>query len=67
MKSNYYIHSEIYALKSIEIKIVSSRWRSQLIGLTIFFTNEKRRIDALNGCIIILLLNKTVSLARCSF
>ena len=50
---DYYIHTEIYAPKSIEIKIVSSRWRSQLIGHTIFFTYEKRRIDALIGYIII--------------
>ena len=46
----YYIHTEIYAPKSIEIKIVSLR---QVIGDTIFFTSEKRRIDALIGCIII--------------
>ena len=50
---DYYIHTEIYAPKSIEIKIVSSRWRSQLIGHTIFFFSEKQRIDALIGYIII--------------
>ena len=50
---SYYIHTEIYAPKSIQIKIVSSRQRSQLIGHTIFFTSEKRRIHALIGYIII--------------
>ena len=45
------IHAEIYAPKSIKIKIVSSRKRSQLIGHTIYFTSEKRRIDALIGFI----------------
>lgn len=39
------MHTEIKARKSIEMKIVSSRQRSQLIGPTIFFTSEKRRID----------------------
>jgi len=52
-KCFYYIHTEIYAPKSVEIKIVSSCWRSQLIGHKIFFTTEKRRIDALIGYIII--------------
>ena len=50
--------------KSIEIKIVSSRQRSQLIGPTIFFISEKRRIDALIGYIIIFTSGQTVSLAR---
>ena len=50
--------------KSIEIKIVSSRQRSQLIGPTIFFISEKRRIDALIGYIIIFTSEQTVSLAR---
>ena len=54
LKSNYYyIQTEIYEPKSIEIKIVSSRQRSQLIGHTIFFASEKRRIEALIGYIII--------------
>ena len=54
LQSNYYyIQTEIYEPKSIEIKIVSSRQRSQLIGHTIFFTGEKRRIEALIGYIII--------------
>ena len=43
----YYIHTEIYAPKSVEIKIVFSRSRSQLIGHTFFFTGETRRIDAM--------------------
>ena len=60
----YYIHTEIYAPKSIEIKIVSSRWRSQLIGHTIFFTSEKRRIDALIGYIVIFTSEQDRSLAR---
>ena len=51
--SYYYIQTEIYEPKSIEIKIVSSRQRSQLIGHTIFFASEKRRIEALIGYIII--------------
>ena len=50
---DYYIHTEIYAPKSIEIKIVSSCWRSQLIGHTILFFSEKQSIDALIGYIII--------------
>lgn len=54
LQSNYYyIQTEIYEPKSIEIKIVSSRQRSQLIGHTIFFASEKRRIEALIGYIII--------------
>ena len=54
LQSNYcYIQTEIYEPKSIEIKIVSSRQRSQLIGHTIFFPSEKRRIEALIGYIII--------------
>ena len=52
-KTIYYIHTMIYAPKSIKIKIVSSHQRSQLIGHTIFFTSEKRRIDAPIGYIII--------------
>ena len=50
---SYYIHTEIYAPKSIEKKIVSSRQRNQLIDHRIFFTGEKRRIDPLIGYIII--------------
>ena len=50
---SYYIHTEIYAPKSIEKKIVSSRQRNQLIDHRIFFTSEKRRIDPLIGYIII--------------
>ena len=54
LQSNYYyMQTEIYEPKSIEIKIVSSRQRSQLIGHTIFFASEKRRIEALIGYIII--------------
>ena len=52
-KTIYYIHTMIYAPKSIKIKIVSSHQRSQLIGHTIFFTSEKRHIDAPIGYIII--------------
>ena len=51
--SSYYICTEIYTPKRMEIKIVSLRQRSQLIGHTIFFTSEKRRIDALIGYIVI--------------
>ena len=48
LQSNYcYIQTEIYEPKSIEIKIVSSRQRSQLIGHTIFFASERR--DETNG------------------
>ena len=42
-----YIHTEIYTPKSIEIKIVFSHSRRQLIGHTIFFTSGNRRIDAM--------------------
>ena len=49
----YGIHTEIYAPKSIEIKIVFSHSRSQLIGHTILFTSEKRRVDAMIGYITI--------------
>ena len=42
-----------YAPKSIEMEVVSSLQRSQLIDHTIFFTSEKRRIDALIGCTLI--------------
>ena len=52
-KGFYHIRTEIYAPKGIEIKVVSLRWRSQLIGHTIFFTSEKRRIDALIGYTVI--------------
>ena len=55
LQSNYYyMQTEIYEPKSIEIKIVSSRQqRSQLIGHTLFFAREKRRIEPLIGYIII--------------
>lgn len=57
-KTVYYIHTKIYAPKSTEIKIVSSRKKSQLIS-HIFFTSEKRRIDALIGYIIIFTTEQT--------
>lgn len=44
LQSNYYyIQTEIYQPKSIEIKIVSSRQRSQLIGHTIFFFASEKK------------------------
>ena len=52
IKQSIIFHTETYAPNSIEIKIVSSR-KSQLIGHMIFYTSEKRRIDALIGYIII--------------
>ena len=42
--NHYYIHTEIYAPESIEIKIVSSRWRSQLLGHT-FFSPVRKKED----------------------
>ena len=56
MKSHnfyYYIHTEIYAPKSIEIKIVSFAFEKPADWSYDFFTSEKRRIDAMIGDITI--------------